>query len=56
MMIKIDRDILVGISEEIKNYFLIQEFSGTKITSYQKALYNALLKSINGKKKHELFK
>jgi hypothetical protein len=51
-----DIDILKGCSKIIRNYFIVQEFSGTKITSYEKALYNALLKSINGKKKDELFK
>ena len=42
MMIKTDRDILIGCAELIRNYFLVQEFSGTKISSYDKALYNAL--------------
>jgi hypothetical protein len=56
MMIKTDRDILIGCAELIRNYFLVQEFSGTKISSYDKALYNALLKSIKGTKKDELFK
>jgi hypothetical protein len=52
----VDIDILKGCAEIIKNYFTVQEFSGTKPSSYDKALYNALLKSINGKKKDELFK
>lgn len=52
----VDLDILVGCAEIIRNYFLTQEFSGTKPSSYDKALYNALLKSIKGKKKDELFK
>ena len=52
----VDIDILVGCAELIRNYFVVQEFSGTKISSYDKALYNALLKSIKGKKKDELFK
>ena len=52
----VDLDILVGCAEIIKNYFLTQEFSGTKPSSYDKALYNALLKTIKGKKKDELFK
>ncbi len=53
---KVDRDILVGIAELIKHYFLVQEFSGSKVSSYDKELYNALLKSINSRKKDELFK
>jgi hypothetical protein len=52
----VDIDILNGCAEIMQKYFVVQEFSGTKITSYEKALYNALLKSINGKKKDELFK
>jgi len=56
MMIKVDSDILFGCAEIIKNYFLTQEFSGTKPSSYDKALYKALLKSIKSKKKDELFK
>jgi hypothetical protein len=56
MFIKVDRDILIGCADLIKHYFIVQEFSGTKVSSYDKALYNALLKSIKGKKRHELFK
>ena len=52
----VDIDILKGCAEIIKNYFTVQEFSGSKPSSYDKALYNALLKSINRKKKDELFK
>ncbi len=51
----VDLDILVGIANLIKNHFLLAEFSGTKISSYDKALYNALLKSIKGKK-NDIFK
>jgi hypothetical protein len=40
----------------MKKYFVVQEFSGSKISSYEKAIYNALKLAINGKKKDELFK
>ena len=56
MKISVDIDILKGCAEIIKNYFTVQEFSGSKPSSYDKALYNALLKSINKDKKDELFK
>ena len=56
MIKSVDIDILKGCAEIIKNYFTVQEFSGTKPSSYYQALYNALLKSINWKKKDELFK
>jgi hypothetical protein len=56
MKISVDIDILKGCAELLKNYFTVQEFSGSKISSYDKALYNALLKSINRNKKDELFK
>ena len=52
----VDIDILLGCAEIIKNYFLTQEFSGTKPSSYDKAIYNALKLAIKGKKKDELFK
>jgi hypothetical protein len=56
MRIKISRDILVGCEILIKNYFTIQEFSGSKISSYDKAIYNALKLAIKGKSQDELFK
>jgi hypothetical protein len=56
MMIKISRDILVGCEELITHHFTIKEFSGSKITSYEKAIYNALKLAIKGKGKDELFK
>ena len=56
MFVKTDRDILVGSEKLIRNYFLFLEFQGTKINSYDKAIYNALKLAINGKKKDELFK
>jgi len=56
MMIKIDSDILIGSKKLIKNYFLFLEFQGTKISSYDKAIYNALKLAIKGKGKDELFK
>lgn len=52
----VDIDILKGCAEIIKNYFTVQEFSGTKPSSYEKALYNALQKAINKGSKNELFK
>ena len=52
----IDIDILKGCADLIKHYFIIQEFSGTKISSYDKAIYNALKLAIKGKSKDELFK
>ena len=56
MMIKLERDILVGSEKLIKNYFLFLEFQGTKISSYDKAIYNALKLAIKGKSTDELFK
>jgi hypothetical protein len=56
MMIKLERDILVGSEKLIKNYFLFLEFQGTKISSYDKAIYNALKLAIKGKSRDELFK
>jgi hypothetical protein len=56
MMIKVDSDILIGSEKLIRNYFLFLEFQGTKISSYDKAIYNELKKIINSRKKDELFK
>ena len=53
---KVDRDILLGSEKLISNYFLFLEFQGTKISSYDKAIYNALKLAIKGKSKDELFK
>ena len=47
----VDIDILEGCAEIISNYFVEKEFFGKPPTGYQRALYNALLKAINGKKK-----
>lgn len=55
-MIKLDSDILIGSEKLIRNYFLFLEFQGTKISSYDKAIYNALKLAIKGKGKDELFK
>jgi hypothetical protein len=52
----IDLDILKGSEKLIRNYFLFLEFQGTKISSYDKAIYNALKLAIKGKGKDELFK
>ncbi len=46
-------DILVGCLEIIDNYFITQEFSGNKITLYQKQIYNNLVKLIEDKKKND---
>lgn len=51
MTVKISIDILKGCAEIIEHSFVVREFSGTKITSYEKALYNELLKVINKRKK-----
>ena len=48
---KVSRDILVSCAELIKNYFLVMEFSGSKISSYDKAIYNALKDIINNNNK-----
>ena len=52
----IDIDILVASKKLISNYFVMLEFQGTKISSYDKAIYNALKLAIKGKNKDELFK
>lgn len=50
MKLKVSRDILVSCAELINNYFLVMEFSGSKISSYDKAVYNTLKDIINNKK------
>jgi hypothetical protein len=52
----VDIDILIASKKLISNYFIMLEFQGTKISSYDKAIYNALKLAINGKSKDELFK
>ena len=52
----VDIDILNGCAEIMQKYFVVQEFSGSKISSYEKAIYNALKLSIKGKGNDELFK
>jgi hypothetical protein len=52
----VDIDILNGCAEIMQKYFVVQEFSGSKISSYEKAIYNALKLVIKGKGKNELFK
>ena len=49
----IDQDILIAIFEIITKYFVVQEFSGSKISSYEKAVYKELKKIINSKKRNE---
>jgi hypothetical protein len=51
MKVKVSRDILVSCADLIKNYFLVMEFSGSKISSYDKAIYNALKDIINNNNK-----
>ena len=48
---KVSRDILVSCAELINNYFVVMEFSGSKISSYDKAIYNALKDIINNNNK-----
>jgi hypothetical protein len=48
-------DILKGSLSIMKKFILIQEFSGSKISSYDMAIYNELKKIINSKK-NELIK
>jgi len=52
----IDQDILIAVFDIITKYFVVQEFSGSKISSYEKAIYNALKLAIKGKGKDEFFK
>jgi len=53
----VDVDILNGCLEIMQKYFVVQEFTGgTRISSYEKAIYNALKKAINKDNKNELFK
>ena len=51
MKLKVSRDILVSCAELINNYFVVMEFSGSKISSYDKAIYNALKDIINNNNK-----
>ena len=45
MIIKIDRDILVGCYEVLNKYFIVQEFTSVhKITTKEKKLYNEVAK------------
>ena len=44
-------DILIGCLQIISNYFIIQEFSNSKISLYEKTIYNNLKKIIKEKKK-----
>ena len=50
MIVKIDRDILVGCYEILKKYFITQEFTSVhKITTKEKKLYNAVAKLLEEK-------
>lgn len=51
----VDIDILKGSLQIIEKFIITQEFSGSKISSYDMAIYNELKKIIN-RKKNELFK
>ena len=51
----VDIDILIAIFEMAQKYMVVQEFSGTKISGYERAVYNAMKKVINKDDKHELF-
>jgi hypothetical protein len=51
----VDVDILNGCLEMLQKYMIVQEFSGTKISGYERAIYNAMKKAINKDGKHELF-
>ena len=53
MIIPKEIDTLKGCLEIINNYFIIQEFSGSKITLYEKIIYNNLIKLIEAKNKNE---
>ena len=56
MLKKVQLDILKGSLSIIKKFMIIQEFSGSKVSSYDKAIYNELKKIINSRKNNELFK
>ncbi len=50
MIIKIDRDILVGCYEVLNKYFIVQEFTSVhKITTKEKKLYNEVAKLLEEK-------
>lgn len=53
---KVPLDILKGSLLIMKKFMIIQEFSGSQVSSYDKAIYNELKKIINSRKKDELFK
>jgi|GEM_PF-2906355 hypothetical protein len=52
----VDIDILKGCLSIMKKFLIVQEFSGSKVSSYDKAIYNELKKIINSRKNNELFK
>jgi len=46
----VDIDILEGIFEILKKYFIVQEFTSVyKITRKEKEIYNAVAKLVEGK-------
>jgi hypothetical protein len=54
MKVKVSRDILVSCADLIKNYFLVMEFSGSKISSYDKALKDIINNNNKGKKNEHI--
>ena len=52
---KVSLDILKGSLHIIEKFIITQEFSGSKVSSYDKAIYNELKKIINSNK-NELIK
>ena len=53
---KVSLDILKGSLSIMKKFIIIQEFSGSKVSSYEKAIYSELKKIINSKEKNVIFK
>lgn len=53
---KVSLDILKGSLSIMKKFIIIQEFSGSKVSSYDKAIYSELKKIINSKEKNVIFK
>lgn len=56
MKITVDIDILIGCAKLLKEYFLVQEFTASKISSYDMAIYKKLNNIISKAKKDEVLK
>jgi hypothetical protein len=56
MKISVDIDILIGCAKLLKEYFLVQEFSASKISSYDMAIYKELNNIISKAGKDEVLK